>query len=174
MAGDRIGFRTRTAGPLEVTRDGDGYALSLPARKPAPRPLPELVEALGAKAIETLWHGDRYAVVVLAGEPEVLALAPDFAVLAAHGNIQLIVTAPGTSADIVSRVFVPGGGIDEDPVTGSAFCTLAPYWGARLGKQEMRARQVSRRGGEISCALAGDRVHIGGKARLVITGKLTY
>ena len=59
-------------------------------------------------------------------------------------------------------------------MTGSAYCTLAPYWGARLGKQALRARQVSRRGGELSCALAGDRVHIGGKARLVITGTLTY
>ena len=74
----------------------------------------------------------------------------------------------------MSRYFAPTFGVNEDPVTGSAHCTLAPYWAARLGKQALRARQVSRRGGELSCALAGDRVHIGGKARLVITGTLAY
>ena len=78
------------------------------------------------------------------------------------------------SIDFVSRYFAPAHGIAEDPVTGSAHGFLAPYWGARLGKQVLRARQVSRRGGELSCALAGDRVHIGGKARLVLTGTLRF
>ncbi len=84
---------------------------------------------------------------------------------------------PDLSVDFVSRYFAPAHGIPEDPVTGSAHCTLAPYWAARLGKQALRARQLSRRGGELSCALQsdrvlGDRVLIGGQARLVITGTL--
>jgi len=107
----------------------------------------------------------------------VRALAPDMRALAALGTA-VGVTAPGADearpVDFVSRYFAPGFGVDEDPVTGSAHCTLAPYWAAQLRKQALRARQVSRRGGELSCALAGDRVHIGGKARLVITGTLAY
>jgi PhzF family phenazine biosynthesis protein len=82
--------------------------------------------------------------------------------------------AGGAPVDFVSRYFAPAHGIDEDPVTGSAHCFLTPYWAARLGKQKLRARQVSRRGGELSCAPAGDRVLIGGQARLVITGTLRY
>jgi predicted PhzF superfamily epimerase YddE/YHI9 len=84
------------------------------------------------------------------------------------------VTAAGddevTPVDFVSRFFAPAHGIPEDPVTGSAHCTLTPYWAARLGKQPLRARQVSRRAGELSCAVDGQRVRLGGACRLVITG----
>ena len=172
MTGDRILFQTRQAGPLEVSREGQTYALSLPARAPAPRPLPDLAAALGAQPTETLWHGERYAVFVLADEHEVVALTPDFAALATHGNIQLIVTAPGAESDIVSRVFVPGAGVTEDPVTGSAHAVIVPYWAQRLGRTEFSARQASQRGASLVCRLAGDRVILGGRCVTVIEGTI--
>jgi predicted PhzF superfamily epimerase YddE/YHI9 len=82
------------------------------------------------------------------------------------------VTAPGETVDFVSRFFAPNYGIDEDPVTGSAHCVLAPYWGARLGKNRLVARQLSRRGGTLGCRLAGDRVFISGKAILYLEGTI--
>jgi len=172
ITGAQIRFHARRAGPIVVDRDGDRYAMSLPARVPTPRPLPELAAALGANPVATLWHGERYAVFVLANEQEVLTLTPDFAALAAHGNIQLIVTAPGASSDIVSRVFVPGGGKDEDPVTGSAHAVIVPYWAKRLGHTEFSARQASARGARLHCRLADDRVILGGSCVTVIEGRI--
>ena len=84
----------------------------------------------------------------------------------------VIITAPGETSDFVSRFFAPEAGVPEDPVTGSAHCTLIPYWAERLGKKEMFARQVSARGGEIYCELRGDRVKIGGKATLYLKGEI--
>jgi PhzF family phenazine biosynthesis protein len=114
---------------------------------------------------------------VLETAADVRAAAPDLAAVARLGT-SLCVTAPGDGsaggADFVSRYFAPAHGIPEDPVTGSAHCMLAPYWGARLGKTALRARQVSRRGGDLQCEVRGERVHIGGHARLVITGTLRY
>ena len=136
-SGDRVRFRTRRAGMLEVARDGDGYALSLPAWKPEPKPLPRIVEALGCSR----WRrsGTRIATGWSSSvrEAEVLALRPDFRRLAAEGDILTIVTAPGSDADIVSRVFATGAGIDEDPVTGSAHAVLVPYWAERLGRDHL-------------------------------------
>ena len=172
IEGDRIRFRTRKAGLLEVAREGEGYALSLPAWKPEARPLPALVAALGCRPLETLWHPLRYGVVRVAGEDEVLALAPDFAALAREGDVLTIVTAPGRTSDIVSRVFAPGAGIDEDPVTGAAHAVLVPYWAERLGRTSFTAFQASRRGGHLTCRLDGDRVILGGKCVTVIEGVL--
>ena len=172
MNGDRIRFRTRKAGMLEVARAGDGYALSLPAWKPEPKPLPRIVEALGCRAAETLWHPNRYGLVVVETEREVRALKPDFKALAAEGDVLTIVTAPGSETDIVSRVFATGAGIDEDPVTGSAHAVLVPYWAERLGKNEFTAYQASRRGGHLTCRLEGDRVILGGQCVTVIEGVL--
>lgn len=172
MTGDTIRFATRKAGPIEVSRHGDGYALSLPARKPEPRPLAQIAAELGARPVETLWHGERYAVIVLASEEEVLALEPDFAALGAHGNIQLIVTAPGESADIVTRVFLPSGGGHEDPVTGSAHAVIVPYWAERLGRSEFSAWQASSRGARLHCRLDGGRVILGGRCVTVISGTI--
>jgi PhzF family phenazine biosynthesis protein len=168
---DTVRFRTRKAGVLEVRRADDGYELSLPAWAPFPRELPEIVAALGAKGVvETLWHPGRYALIVLENEALVRALAPDFRVLAAKGNILTIVTAPGDSTDIVSRAFAPGAGIDEDPVTGSAHAVSAPYWAKRLGRESFTAFQASQRGGRLTCRLEGDRVILGGTCVTVIEG----
>jgi PhzF family phenazine biosynthesis protein len=175
---DRIRFRTRRAGMLEVARDpgsgsgasGDRYAMSLPAWRADPEPLPEVIAALGCMARETLWHSGRYALVVLDSEAEVLALQPDFARLAGQGDILTIVTAPGSATDMVSRVFAPGAGIDEDPVTGSAHCVSVPYWADRLGRTTLTAFQASRRGGHLTARLEGDRVILVGKCVTVIEG----
>lgn len=168
--GERIRFRTRNAGILEVARDGARYALSLPAWKPAPRPLPEIVAALGCTAEETLWHPNRYGLVVVGSEEEVLALKPDCPALAVQGDVLTIVTAPGRNSDIVSRVFAPGAGIDEDPVTGSAHAVMTPYWAERFGRLSFTAYQASVRGGRLDCRLAGGRVILGGRCVTVIEG----
>ncbi len=170
IAGDRIRFRTRKAGILEVARDGDGYAMSLPAWAPAPKALPKVVAALGCAPLETLWHPQRYAVALLADEAAVRAVEPDFRALAREGDLLTIVTALGEATDVVSRAFAPGAGIDEDPVTGSAHAVLTPYWAARLGRDSFTAFQASKRGGRVACRLASDRVILGGQCVTVIEG----
>jgi predicted PhzF superfamily epimerase YddE/YHI9 len=168
--GERVRFRTRCAGLLEVGRDGDGYAMSLPAWRPEPKPLPRIVEALGCRAVETLWHPHRYGLVVVETEDEVRALRPDFRRLAEEGDVLTIVTARGSETDMVSRVFATGAGIDEDPVTGSAHAVLVPYWVDRLGRQPLTAFQASRRGGRLTGRLDGDRVILGGRCVTVLEG----
>ena len=173
-AADRVRFSTVKAGVLEVARNEGGYTLSLPAWRPEAKPLDGIVAALGVEnVVETLWHERRYGVIVLRDEPAVRACRPDFARLAEAGDWLTIVTAPGDAADIVSRAFAPGAGIDEDPVTGSAHAVLVPYWAERLGRERFRAFQASRRGGWLDCTLAGDRVVLGGQCVTVIEGKLT-
>ena len=168
---ERVRFRTRRAGILEVTRDGPGYALALPAWKPEPAPLPGIVEALGVtRVVETLWRDGGYGVIVLEDEAAVRAMVPDLHRLALAGNRQTIVTAPGTDTDIVSRMFAPGAGIDEDPVTGSAHAVIVPYWAERLERDRLTAYQASARGGYLDCRLEGDRVVLGGRCMTVIEG----
>ena len=184
LLGDRarIRFRTRKAGILEVARDpgsgsgagAEGYLMSLPAYPPVPQPLPHLVAGLGCAAVETLWHEGRYALIVLENEAQVRALKPDFRVLIDDGDTMTIATAPGVTSDVVSRVFVPGAGVDEDPVTGSAHSVLVPYWTARLGRTDaMTFCQASARGGHLTGRLDGDRVILGGKCVTVIEGLMT-
>jgi predicted PhzF superfamily epimerase YddE/YHI9 len=114
----------------------------------------------------------RDFLAVFETEAEVRALRPDFAVLKNLECLGIIATAPGDGCDFVSRFFAPAAGVDEDPVTGSAHCTLIPYWSARLGKSKLSAQQISRRGGELFCDLTGDRVRIGGKAVLYLRGEI--
>ena len=168
---DRVRFRTRKAGGLSVARQGAGYALALPAWRSEPKELPAIVAALGLeRAVETLWHPHRYGLVVVEDEAAVRALDPDFRALAKEGDVLTIVTAPGEKTDIVSRVFAPGAGIDEDPVTGSAHAVMTPYWAERLGRETMTACQASMRGGRLTCTLDGDRVILGGDCVTVIEG----
>jgi PhzF family phenazine biosynthesis protein len=168
---ERVRFRTRRAGLLEVARDGDGYGMSLPAWKPEPKPLPAVVAALGCRPVETLWHPQRYGLVLVETEEEVRALQPDFRALAAEGDLLTIVTAPGRASDVVSRVFACGAGIDEDPVTGSAHAVLMPYWAERLGRNDaISFYQASRRGGQLTGRLDGDRVILTGRCVTVIEG----
>lgn len=175
LLGEReaVRFATRDAGTLMVAREGDGYALSLPAWAPASRPLPEIAAATGGAPAETLWHESGYAVLVYPDEGAVRALRPDFKTLAALGNMLVIATAPGAETDIVSRAFAPGAGIDEDPVTGSAHAVIAPYWAARLGRDRFTAYQASARGGRLDCRIEGDRVVLGGRCVTLIEGVMT-
>ncbi len=148
--------------------------LDFPARQATEcAPPPGLLEALGARA---LWVGrsrDDYLVEV-ASEDEVRSLAPDFVRLRTVETRGTTVTTRGTNGrhDFVSRFFAPAAGIDEDPVTGSAHCTLTPFWAARLGRSEMVGFQASRRGGEVRVRLEGDRVRLGGRAITVLEGHL--
>jgi PhzF family phenazine biosynthesis protein len=169
---DRIRFRSRKSGILEVARDGDAYAMSLPAWRPDAKELPAILSALGVAKAETYWHPHRYGLVVLEDEAAVRALSPDFKALAAQGDVLTICTAPGRDTDIVSRVFAAGAGIDEDPVTGSAHCVLTPYWTERLGRDRFTAFQASRRGGHLTCRAEGDRVILGGRCVTVIEGMM--
>ncbi|MFZ2995250.1 PhzF family phenazine biosynthesis protein [Sphingobium sp.] len=172
LIGDRkaIRFRTRHAGILTVTREGEGYALSLPAWDMAPRALPDLAAGLGGQPIESHWRDGGYSLFLFPDAAAVRALTPDFAALKTLGDTMLIATAPGDDSDIVSRVFVPGGGVDEDPVTGSAHGLLTPFWAKRLGKTAISAVQASARGGRLGCTLSGDRVILTGACRTVIEG----
>ncbi|MDB5719567.1 MAG: PhzF family phenazine biosynthesis protein, partial [Alphaproteobacteria bacterium] len=167
---ERIRFRTRKSGLLEVARKADGYELTLPAWKAEPKPLPDVLAALGCEAVGTLWHPLGYALIIVEDEARILALAPDFRALARIGDILTIVSAPGSKSDIVSRVFAAGAGIDEDPVTGSAHSVSVPYWAERLGRDSFTAWQASKRGGALACRLAGDQVVLGGKCVTVLEG----
>jgi len=173
-ARDAVRFRTRKAGVLTVRRQEAGYALDLPAWAPAPHALPEAAAAMGRAPVETLWRAGDYSVLVYANEAEVRALTPDFRALRALGDTLFIATAPGgaSGADVVSRVFAPAAGIDEDPVTGSAHSILTPYWTKRLARDRFSAFQASARGGRIDCALAGDRAILGGDCVTVIEGAM--
>ncbi|WP_242125784.1 PhzF family phenazine biosynthesis protein [Sphingobium sp. Sx8-8] len=165
-----VRFRTRDAGVLTVSRDRDGYTLSLPAWSMEPRPLPDLAAGLGGHPVESHWRDGGYSLFLFPDAAAVRALKPDFAALKALGDIMLIATAPGDDSDIVSRVFVPGAGIDEDPVTGSAHCLLTPFWAPRLGRTKFSAWQASARGGRLGCRLSEGRVMLTGACRTVIEG----
>jgi PhzF family phenazine biosynthesis protein len=168
---DAVRFST-LSGILEVCRDGDRLAMDLPARPPRSYdPPPGLFEALGVGP-EVMLASQRDAMAVYGDEATVRGLAPDIRALAAIDRRGIIVTAPGDDYDFVSRFFAPAIGIDEDPVTGSAHCTLIPYWADRLGKTELHARQVSARGGDLYCRAMDERVRIAGRARLYLEGTL--
>jgi len=172
-AAERVRFMTRKAGPLDVARDGNGYRLALPAWAMEPKDLPDHAAAVGGAPIETWWRDGGYALLRYAAAADIDALSPDFRAMRAMGDILFIATAPGVDTDIVSRVFAPGAGIDEDPVTGSAHCLLATYWAGILGRDRFTAYQASERGGRIEVELAGDRVLLGGTCVTVIEGAFT-
>lgn len=173
-ARDRVGFRTLKAGTLTVARRGDTLAMDFPSRPPsAVEPPLGLVAAIGGKPREVLRARDH--LVVYGSAAEVRALTPDFAALGKVPDCwAACATAPGDDGvDFVSRFFAPAQGIEEDPATGSSHCTLTPYWAKRLGKTEMKARQLSRRGGVLDCTLNGQRVTIAGRAVLYLEGQIT-
>ena len=167
-AEDQIFFDSRS-GTLSVSRKGSILELDFPSRPPTPAEPPrELIEGLGSAPQKIFKARDWMA--VFENADAVRAIKPRFDVLARLDKV--IVTAPGKDVDFVSRFFAPGIGVDEDPVTGSAHCTLIPYWASRLGKNKLHARQLSARGGELFCELRGDRVGIGGHAILYSSGHL--
>jgi PhzF family phenazine biosynthesis protein len=166
------GFDTKS-GRLTVRREGDLLAMDFPSWSPERRgAMPELAKALGAAPAEVWVSRDLMA--VFASADQVRALKPDMAALAAIDIFAVIATAPGEGdCDFVSRFFAPRQGISEDPVTGRAHCTLTPYWSKRLGKTELRARQISRRVGDLICRDRGERVAIAGRAIPYLEGFIT-
>ena len=168
---DRVRFRTRKAGVLEVARSAAGYDLALPAIRTSRDEWPEAVALLGARPQEVWLNEDRYGIYLFATEDEVRGLDPDLRGLGAFGNDQFICTAPGRQTDVVSRVFVPGGGVDEDSFTGSAHACLTPFWCERLGRENFTAFQASQRGGHATCRLDGDRAVLGGSCFTAVEGR---
>jgi PhzF family phenazine biosynthesis protein len=167
----QVKFRSRAHGVLTVDREDGRLVLDFPSLPAKPVPLPP---GLGA-ALDTLpteVHASKPLLAVLKDEAEVRAVTPDLGWVARLPYHGLVVTAPGTDCDFVSRYFVPDSGISEDPVTGSTHCTLVPFWAARLGRPRLLARQVSKRGGTLHCELRGDRVRMGGTARLYLEGRI--
>lgn len=160
------------SGPLRVLREDGRLALDFPAQPPSEvGSTVELEQALGMPVVDAL-STTSHLLVLLESEQAVRSCSPDFAALARMPYLGVIVTARGDSHDFVSRFFAPAIGLNEDPVTGAAHCSLIPYWSQRLSKLQMRAFQCSERGGELWCRLNGDRVSIAGHSRLVASGRL--
>ena len=196
IEGASIRFRTRKAGVLEVRRAGDGYELDLPAtlvRRASDEQLLDIISHDGASFLDIIGHdgasdaaagaeihlsyegAEATAIVLLPGEAEVRALAPDMSRLR-HIDLMVIATAPasGSGYEVASRVFVPAWGVDEDPVTGSAHAALTPFWCERLGRDSFTAYQASRRGGIVTCRRAGERAVLGGRCVTVLEGTLRF
>lgn len=168
---ETIDFETRS-GVVSVSRDGSALVLDFPSR-PGTRVAvsPDLAAALGTDVLEA--HTARDLMAVVRDEATVRSLRPDMARIAALDAFAVIVTAPGNDVDFVSRFFAPKAGIPEDPVTGSAHCTLAPYWATRLGRTTLSARQLSARGGQLQCVVRADRVLISGQTVEYLRGQIS-
>lgn len=166
-----VKFHSHKSGALSVEKKDDLLILDFPSRPVSETEIPDgLIEAIGKPPVEVFKARDYF--LVYENEREVAEINPDFTLLLkidAHG---FIVTAKGENSDFVSRFFAPEVGVFEDPVTGSAHCNLIPFWAERLGKTELFAKQISARGGELFCALEGDRVKIGGNAVLYLKGEI--
>ncbi len=165
-----IEFESKS-GLLKVIKDKDNLILDFPAQPPTPCDTPqEIINALNITPIECLKSEDL--IVVLNNESDVQIVEPDFEELKKLGLRGVIITAQSKKYDFVARCFFPGVGITEDPVTGSAYTQLAPYWATKLGKDIFNAKQLSARGGELTCELFDDRVLISGKAVKYLEGKI--
>jgi predicted PhzF superfamily epimerase YddE/YHI9 len=163
-------FETRS-GRLTVTREGDSYLLDFPVWGLKPARNSAVGKAMGQNPRE-LFASIPY-LAVYDSAAAVAALDPDLKAVAGLDLDGVLATAPGDNGiDYVARYFAPGAGIPEDPATGSAQCVLMPYWAARLKRQRLVGRQISKRGGDFRCELAGDRVHIGGKAVCYLKGSI--
>jgi PhzF family phenazine biosynthesis protein len=168
-----ICFNTRKSGQLVVSKRNDLIDMDFPSRPARSRTAPSgLREALGATPVAILGSAE-VLLVVLENEKAVRELQPDFSALERVECRGVIVTSKGSRSDFVSRFFAPRLGIPEDPVTGSAHCVLVPYWSSELHKKDLHAFQVSKRGGELFCIDAEDRVKISGRAVLYLEGVIT-
>lgn len=168
--GDKITFHSKS-GELTVEKKDEIYWMNFPSNPPSPIPVPKMLpEAIGSIPIYTGVNTDM--LVLLQDEQMVRNLKPDFNLLEKMEVRGIIVTAPGEDCDFVSRFFAPAVGIPEDPVTGSAHTVLTPFWSKRLGKSRLKACQISKRGGRLTCIQKGDRVEIGGSAVTYLTGDI--
>jgi PhzF family phenazine biosynthesis protein len=171
--GDVLRFHSHKSGDLSVTRDGDKFVLNFPAYPVTEiEQLDELASAVGVVPSKVWETQGNMVMLRLESETQVRELTPDLNALLGIDYDEIIVTAKGDTCDFASRMFAPRIGIPEDPVTGAIHCSLIPYWAEELGKDTLFARQVSARGGELFCELAGDRVKIGGNAVLYMKGEI--
>ena len=169
--GERVAFRTRKSGVLEVSRSGEGYELALPCIPTEQGEWDEAAALLGGSPNE-VWRNELgYDLFLYPDAVAIRSLDPDLRGLAKLGNNLFVCTAPGDETDVISRVFVPGGGVDEDPVTGAAHATLTPFWTDRLGQSSFTAHQASRRGGYLTCRREGDRAILSGACVTVVEGR---
>jgi PhzF family phenazine biosynthesis protein len=165
-----MGFGTRS-GALSVHREGDLFTLDFPVLPTAAvGDPPDMTRALGRRPSAV--RAGRHWLAIFDRESDLRDLEPDMPAIAALGRDGVIATAPGSDRDYVCRYFVPQAGIPEDPATGSAQCTLMPYWAARLGRARLTGRQISARVGEFRCELKGDRVAIAGHAVCYLKGSI--
>jgi predicted PhzF superfamily epimerase YddE/YHI9 len=171
---DVVTFRTRKAGLLTVRRAGPSLEVGLPIIPTEPGDFAQAVALLGAAPLETWRSPLGYNVFLYPDEAAVRALVPDLRGLEALGDDQFIVTAPGDRTDVASRVFVPGGGVDEDSVTGSAHAVLTSFWTRRLEREAFSAFQASTRGGYLTCRIDSEVAWLGGPCVTVVEGRFTF
>ncbi len=172
--GAEIVFHSPRSGILRVTREDGMLFLDFPSDtlvKAADPAKDEIAKSIGIRPQE-VFRGKTDFIAVVGSEREVNAIRPDMAAIGRLDARGLAVTARGDNVDFVSRFFAPQSGVPEDPVTGSAHTSLVPLWSDKLGKRTLSARQISKRGGELSCEFRGDRCRIGGKARLYLQGEI--
>ena len=169
---DNIEFNIKSGDVLNVTRNHNLLTMNFPAYEPKiiDQNLDELYDAFGVRP--TLFLSCNYGLAVFNNEAEIIEIIPNLNAIEKLSYNGIIVTAPGENVDFVSRFFAPKFGIPEDPVTGGAHCELIPYWSKRLNKQDMIAKQLSKRGGIIHCSYLGDRVNMGGEATTYMQGEL--
>ena len=160
------------SGSLKVSREADHLVLDFPSDELKEQPALAEIRAGTGLSPQEVYKGRFDYLAVFNSEEEVRNVDPDFASIAKLKSRGLIITAPGREVDFVSRFFAPQTGIDEDPVTGSAHTSLIPYWSKKLNKKELSARQLSKRSGNLSCVYEGERVKIGGKAKLYMSGEI--
>lgn len=188
---ERITFRTRDAGILTVKRTDNGYAVGLPSYRPSPAPMPDWANALdkgGLMPVQHHYHEGHYHIFLFENADQIRALQPDFSsLIESRQDDQFICTAPNNNpkitgdTDVISRVFVPGAGVNEDSVTGSAHAVLTPFWTDKLGRDHFTAYQASNRGGYLNCSFEsdklvgkdGDTVWLGGQCAKVVEGIFT-
>jgi PhzF family phenazine biosynthesis protein len=167
-----ISFNSRS-GILKTSKEADLLVLNFPADKISPSSLaPEVIQALSHHLPVSIFRGVSDFMVVYRDQDQVEQMKPEFAVIAKVAARGIIVTAPGRDCDFISRFFAPQTGIDEDPATGSAHTTLVPYWSKQLRKKELRAKQLSKRGGDLYCTELGERVEIAGRAITYLQGEI--
>lgn len=168
-----IKLHSHRSGDLSVEKQGDVLVLDFPRYDLNEIEIDEnLVEAVGKRPLQTWETQGNMAMMLFENESDIVEISPDFSALSEIPFDEIIVTAKGETSDFVSRMFAPRIGIPEDPVTGAIHCSLIPYWAEKLGKNELFARQISARGGELFCELKGERVKIGGHAILYLKGEI--
>lgn len=168
-----INLHSHRSGNLSVEKQGDRLILDFPRYGVNEIEIDaQLVEAVGKCPLQTWETQGNMVLMLFETEDDIKNIAPDMVALSKIPFDEVIITARGTSADFVSRMFAPRIGIPEDPVTGAIHCSLIPFWAEKLGKTELFARQISARGGELFCELKGERVKIGGNAVLYLKGEI--